>query len=80
MSIPGKKQVFRLFGRAGFPLADIMVLEQEVLRNGPPKPGEKIMCRHPLDPTKVGDIYVYRYIHICLYIYVNMYTHVCVQL
>jgi len=52
VSIPGKKRVYRLFGRAGFPLADLMLLDEEVLLHGAPKPGIKAMCRHPLDPTK----------------------------
>lgn len=52
VSIPGKKHVFRFFGRAGFPLADLMLSDKELRDRGPPKPGEKVMCRHPLDPTK----------------------------
>mmetsp|Transcript_8352 Transcript_8352/g.18981 ORF Transcript_8352/g.18981 Transcript_8352/m.18981 type:complete len:547 (-) Transcript_8352:129-1769(-) len=52
VSIPGKKRIYRLFGRAGFPLVDLLLLEEEVKSHGEPKQGERVMCRHPLDPTK----------------------------
>eukprot|EP00283_Hemiselmis_rufescens_P007101 CAMPEP_0173429430 /NCGR_PEP_ID=MMETSP1357-20121228/8148_1 /TAXON_ID=77926 /ORGANISM="Hemiselmis rufescens, Strain PCC563" /LENGTH=550 /DNA_ID=CAMNT_0014393619 /DNA_START=32 /DNA_END=1684 /DNA_ORIENTATION=- len=48
VSVPGKKVLYRLYGKAGYPLVDLMQLEEEEA----PKPAERVMCRHPLDPTK----------------------------
>uniref|UniRef100_A0A6U2FYG9 Nicotinate phosphoribosyltransferase n=1 Tax=Hemiselmis andersenii TaxID=464988 RepID=A0A6U2FYG9_HEMAN len=48
VSVPGKKVLYRLYGKAGYPLVDLMQLQDEEA----PNPGERIMCRHPLDPTK----------------------------
>mmetsp|Transcript_31072 Transcript_31072/g.76235 ORF Transcript_31072/g.76235 Transcript_31072/m.76235 type:complete len:522 (+) Transcript_31072:2-1567(+) len=52
VSVPGKKRIFRLFGLNDKALADIMMCEDEILENGPPKEGERILCRHILDPSK----------------------------
>ena len=41
VSIPGKKVLYRLYGRAGYPLVDLMNLEEEE----PPKSGDRVMCR-----------------------------------
>jgi len=51
VSVPGKKIIYRLIGRAGFPLVDLMILDSESPDNEP-RAGERVMCRHPLDPTK----------------------------
>ncbi|KAJ6830168.1 nicotinate phosphoribosyltransferase 1-like isoform X2 [Iris pallida] len=48
VSIPCKKRCFRLYGREGYPLVDIMTGENEP----PPKVGERILCRHPFSESK----------------------------
>lgn len=52
VSIPGKKVLFRLHGRAGFPLVDLMLTEEEIHKYGEPRAGQRLTCRHPLDPTQ----------------------------
>ncbi|RRT51181.1 hypothetical protein B296_00036232, partial [Ensete ventricosum] len=48
VSIPCKKRCFRLYGREGYPLVDIMTGENET----PPTVGERILCRHPFNESK----------------------------
>nr|GMC57731.1 nicotinate phosphoribosyltransferase 2-like [Ipomoea batatas] len=48
VSIPCKKRCYRLYGKEGYPLVDIMIGENEP----PPKVGERIMCRHPFSESK----------------------------
>ncbi|KAK3020013.1 hypothetical protein RJ639_004973 [Escallonia herrerae] len=48
VSIPCKKRSYRLYGKEGFPLVDIMTGENEP----PPKEGERILCRHPFNESK----------------------------
>ncbi|KAK1300816.1 hypothetical protein QJS10_CPB13g00629 [Acorus calamus] len=48
VSIPCKKRIYRLYGREGYPLVDIMTGENEP----PPKVGERILCRHPFNESK----------------------------
>ncbi|XP_031263743.1 nicotinate phosphoribosyltransferase 1-like [Pistacia vera] len=48
VSIPCKKRSYRLYGREGYPLVDIMTGENEP----PPKVGERILCRHPFSESK----------------------------
>ncbi|TMW98700.1 hypothetical protein EJD97_003620 [Solanum chilense] len=48
VSIPCKKRCFRLYGKEGYPLVDIMTGENEP----PPKVGERILCRHPFSESK----------------------------
>ncbi|OIT05058.1 PREDICTED: nicotinate phosphoribosyltransferase 2-like [Nicotiana attenuata] len=48
VSIPCKKRCFRLYGKEGYPLVDIMAGENEP----PPKVGERILCRHPFSESK----------------------------
>lgn len=48
VTIPAKKEAYRLYGEAGYPLLDIMIHEGSV----PPKQGERILCRHPFVETK----------------------------
>ncbi|KAM0057884.1 putative nicotinate phosphoribosyltransferase [Helianthus debilis subsp. tardiflorus] len=48
VSIPCKKRSFRLYGKEGYPLLDIMSGENEP----PPKVGERILCRHPFSESK----------------------------
>ncbi|KAF7640034.1 Nicotinate phosphoribosyltransferase [Meloidogyne graminicola] len=52
MTIPGCKKAFRLFGKAGFPLVDLMMLMDEV----EPKVGQEILCRHPFEAGKRAKI------------------------
>lgn len=48
VSIPCKKRSYRLYGKEGYPLVDIMTGEDEP----PPKVGERILCRHPFQESK----------------------------
>jgi nicotinate phosphoribosyltransferase len=48
MTIPGSKTPYRLFGADGYALVDIMMQDGEPA----PRTGERILCRHPSDPTK----------------------------
>ncbi|KAJ7522498.1 hypothetical protein O6H91_18G014400 [Diphasiastrum complanatum] len=48
VTIPGKKQCYRLYGKEGFPMVDLMVGENEP----PPKVQERILCRHPFLESK----------------------------
>ncbi|KAJ3700404.1 hypothetical protein LUZ61_004109 [Rhynchospora tenuis] len=48
VSIPCKKRVFRLYGKEGYPLVDLMTGEDESM----PKEGERILCRHPFIESK----------------------------
>lgn len=48
VSIPCKKRSYRLYGREGYPLVDIMTGGNEPS----PKVGERILCRHPFNESK----------------------------
>ncbi|CAF2114096.1 hypothetical protein Bca4012_096171 [Brassica carinata] len=48
VSIPCKKRSYRLYGKEGYPLVDIMTGENEP----PPKVGERLLCRHPFNESK----------------------------
>jgi len=48
VSIPCKKRCYRLYGKDGYPLVDIMTGENEE----PPKERERILCRHPFNESK----------------------------
>ncbi|XP_059639982.1 nicotinate phosphoribosyltransferase 2-like isoform X2 [Cornus florida] len=48
VSIPCKKRCYRLYGKEGYPLVDIMTGENEP----PPKVSERILCRHPFNESK----------------------------
>ncbi|XP_057501384.1 nicotinate phosphoribosyltransferase 2-like isoform X2 [Actinidia eriantha] len=48
VSIPCKKRCYRLYGKEGYPLVDIMMGENEP----PPKVAERILCRHPFNESK----------------------------
>jgi len=59
--IPGRKKTYRLYGKAGLPLLDVMLRHDE----DPPLPGGRILCRHPfverkraaVTPTKVVPVH-----------------------
>jgi nicotinate phosphoribosyltransferase len=46
--IPCCKNVYRLVGIDGFPLLDLMTMSGEPA----PKPGERVLCRHPFHEKK----------------------------
>ncbi|XP_056696851.1 nicotinate phosphoribosyltransferase 2 isoform X2 [Spinacia oleracea] len=48
VSIPCKKQCYRLYGKEGYPLVDLMIGENEPA----PKVAERILCRHPFNESK----------------------------
>lgn len=48
VSIPCKKRCFRLYGKEGYALVDIMTGENEPT----PQAGERILCRHPFIESK----------------------------
>jgi len=48
VTIPCKKQVFRLYGREGVALVDLLIGQNEPA----PKAGERILCRHPFSESK----------------------------
>uniref|UniRef100_A0A1I7XXZ2 Nicotinate phosphoribosyltransferase n=1 Tax=Steinernema glaseri TaxID=37863 RepID=A0A1I7XXZ2_9BILA len=48
ITIPGRKKCYRLFGRNGFAILDLMTLGDEK----EPKVGEQILCRHPFEESK----------------------------
>lgn len=52
VSIPCKKRSYRLYGKEGYPLLDIMIGENEP----PPKVGERILCRHPFNESKRANV------------------------
>jgi nicotinate phosphoribosyltransferase len=48
MTIPGKKEAYRLYGEDGYSLLDLMVR----VGDKPPQPGERTLCHHPFDHIK----------------------------
>jgi len=48
VTIPARKQAYRLFGKEGFPLLDLMMRDNEP----PPKEGERFLCCHPFVNSK----------------------------
>jgi nicotinate phosphoribosyltransferase len=48
MTIPGKKEVYRLFSEDGYSLLDLMIKVGEK----PPEPEERVLCHHPFDHIK----------------------------
>mmetsp|Transcript_19677 Transcript_19677/g.27669 ORF Transcript_19677/g.27669 Transcript_19677/m.27669 type:complete len:552 (+) Transcript_19677:72-1727(+) len=47
--IPGQKIAYRLYGQAGWPLLDLMVVSRD---DEEPQVGKRIMCRHPFIERK----------------------------
>lgn len=48
MTIPAKKDVYRIIGKAGYPLLDLMTTGE----NDTPQKGEAVLCRHPFEAAK----------------------------
>ncbi|KAF1759744.1 hypothetical protein GCK72_016211 [Caenorhabditis remanei] len=48
ITIPGKKKCYRIFGKNGSAILDLMMLEDEP----EPQPNEQILCRHPFEESK----------------------------
>ena len=48
VTIPGKKEVYRLLGENRHPVVDLMIDAEKPV----PKAGERILCRHPFNETK----------------------------
>ncbi|MDI6792179.1 MAG: nicotinate phosphoribosyltransferase [bacterium] len=48
VTLPGRKEAYRLIGSEGTALLDLMIPVGEA----PPRPGERILCRHPFEETK----------------------------
>ena len=48
ITIPGRKDCYRLYGQSGEPIVDLLLLSS----NSPPLPGKRILCRHPFDANK----------------------------
>lgn len=61
VTMPGRKNAYRLFGADGHALIDLLTRSTEP----PPKVGEKVLCRHPFQeskrayviPTRVEPLY-----------------------
>ena len=48
VTIPGRKKIYRLSGKDGYPLVDVMTMASEP----PPKPGRRLLVRHPFVESK----------------------------
>jgi nicotinate phosphoribosyltransferase len=48
MTIPGKKEAYRLFGEDGYSLLDLMIR----VGDKPPEPVKRVLCHHPFDHIK----------------------------
>ncbi len=48
MTIPGKKEVYRLFSEDGYGLLDLMIK----VGDKPPEPSKRVLCHHPFDHIK----------------------------
>jgi len=49
ISLPGKKDVYRLYDKTGSPIFDVMT---QAAGGEIPQAGQRILCRHPFDETR----------------------------
>jgi nicotinate phosphoribosyltransferase len=65
MTIPGKKEVYRLFSEDGYSLLDLMIR----VGDKPPEPSKRVLCHHPFDHIKRVYVTPYRVIplHHCVW-------------
>ncbi|EFA77313.1 nicotinate phosphoribosyltransferase-like protein [Heterostelium album PN500] len=55
VTLPGRKTAYRLFGEAGHPLVDLLLLTPTNASSSPdeiPKAGDKVLCLHPFEEQK----------------------------
>jgi len=74
MTIPGKKDAYRLFGEDGYSLLDLMIR----VGDEPPEPAKRTLCHHPFDPIKRVYVTPSRVIplHHCVWDGKRVYPHV----
>jgi nicotinate phosphoribosyltransferase len=65
ISIPGKKEAFRLYNAAGESILDLLIQ----CGTTPPVPFKKILCRHPFESNKRAYVIPSRVeaLHICVW-------------
>lgn len=56
ITIPGRKDVYRLYDHLDRPVVDLMTGVEE----DPPEEGKRVLCRHPFDETKRVIVIPYR--------------------
>ncbi|KAI6234064.1 Nicotinate phosphoribosyltransferase domain containing protein [Aphelenchoides fujianensis] len=52
ITIPGRKRCYRLYGKAGFAILDLMMLDDEPA----PAVNTEILCRHPFEESKRAKV------------------------
>lgn len=56
VTIPCRKEAYRLYGREGYALVDLLMLPDEQ----PPKVGDRLLCRHPFNQSKRAYVVPHR--------------------